>query len=130
MRMRRPVVPATQFSPEITESEIKVSESAGRKMAELIQATDENVHGVRVYVAGGGCGGMSYGMTYAESESEYDRVLDGGEFKLYTDVVALQYLSGAEIDYVDDGIQATFVFHNVFQSVGGTGSCGGCGGAQ
>ena len=119
-----------EFNTQITDSDIRVSESAGQKMAELIQATDENVQGVRVYVAGGGCGGMSYGMTYAESSSEFDRVLDGGDFKLYADVVALQYLAGAEIDYVDDGIQATFVFHNVFQSVGGTGSCGGCGAAH
>ncbi len=118
-----------EFNSTISESDIKVTESAGRKIAELIQATDEDVEGVRVYVAGGGCGGMSYGMTYAESTHEYDRVFDGGDYKLYTDVVALQFLAGAEIDYVDDGIQSTFVFHNVFQSVGGTGACGGCGGA-
>lgn len=119
-----------EFDDRISDSEINVTESAGKKMAELIQSTDENVHGVRVYVSGGGCGGMSYGMTYAESVTDYDRVLDKGDFRLYTDVVALQYLSGAEIDYVDDGIQATFVFHNVFQSVGGTGACGGCGAAH
>ncbi len=118
-----------EFNSTISESDIKITESAGRKIAELIQATDEDVEGVRVYVAGGGCGGMSYGMTYAESTHEYDRVFDGGDYKLYTDVVALQFLAGAEIDYVDDGIQSTFVFHNVFQSVGGTGACGGCGGA-
>ncbi len=121
---------STAFNPQIEESEIKVTESAGAKIAELVESTDENIQGVRVYVSGGGCGGMSYGMTYAESVTDYDRVLDGENFKLYTDVVALQYLSGAEIDYVDDGIQATFVFHNVFQSVGGTGACGGCGAAH
>ena len=118
------------YRSEISEPDISVTEAAGLKMSELIQNTDENIKGVRVYVTGGGCGGMSYGMTYADSESEYDRVLEGGNFRLFADVVALQYLAGAEIDYVDDGIQATFVFHNVFQSVGGTGSCGGCGAAQ
>ena len=120
----------SEFQIGIAESEIKVTEAAGNKMAELIQGTDEDIRGIRVYVSGGGCGGMSYGMTYADSESEYDRILNGDKFRLYADVVALQYLSGAEIDYVDDGIQATFVFHNVFQSVGGTGACGGCGAAQ
>ena len=118
------------FQTEITNSEINVTEAAGLKMAELIEFTDENIKGIRVYVSGGGCGGMNYGMTYADSESIYDRILEGDNFRLYADVVALQYLSGAEIDYVDDGIQATFVFHNVFQSVGGTGSCSGCGAAH
>ncbi len=118
------------YQTEITNSEINVTEAAGLKMAELIDSTDENIRGIRVYVSGGGCGGMNYGMTYADSESKFDRILEGDSFRLYADVVALQYLSGAEIDYVDDGIQATFVFHNVFQSVGGTGSCGGCGAAH
>ncbi len=118
-----------EYTTELSGSEITVTPSAGEKMSELINNTDENVLGIRVYVAGGGCGGMSYGMTYADSETQYDRVLEGNNFRLFADVVALQYLSGAEIDYVDDGIQATFVFHNVFQSVGGTGACGGCGGA-
>lgn len=118
------------YQKQITDSDIRVTESAGNKMSELIQSTDESIIGIRVYVAGGGCGGMNYGMTYAESETDYDRVLDGDNFRLFADTVALQYLSGAEIDYVDDGIQATFVFHNVFQSVGGTGACGGCGGAM
>ena len=119
----------TTYQKEISDSDIRVTEAAGSKMSELVQSTDESIIGVRVYVSGGGCGGMNYGMTYAESETEYDRVLEGDNFRLYADVVALQYLTGAEIDYVDDGIQATFVFHNVFQSVGGTGACGGCGAA-
>ena len=117
------------YQKEISDSDIRVTEAAGSKMSELVQSTDESIIGVRVYVSGGGCGGMNYGMTYAESETEYDRVLEGEKFRLFADVVALQYLTGAEIDYVDDGIQATFVFHNVFQSVGGTGACGGCGAA-
>ena len=119
-----------EFTHQLTDTDIRVTEAAGKKMSELVQATDEDICGIRVYVAGGGCGGMTYGMTYAESETEFDKVLEGDDFRLYADVVALQYLEGAEIDYVDDGIQATFVFHNVFQSVGGTGACGGCGAAH
>ena len=49
---------------------------------------------------------------------------------MYMDPVALGYMHGAEIDYKDDGVNATFVFNNVFKSVGGSGSCGGCGGAS
>ena len=118
-----------EYSRDISESEIKVTAAAGEKMAELVQAADEDIIGIRVYVAGGGCGGMNYGMTYADFETEYDRVLKNEQFKLYTDVVALQYLNGAEIDYVDDGIQSSFVYHNVFKAVGGRGACGGCGAA-
>ena len=45
------------------------------------------------------------------------------------DAGAWGYMDGAEIDYKDDGVNATFVFNNVLKSVGGSGACGGCGGA-
>ena len=46
------------------------------------------------------------------------------------DPIALCYLQGAEVDYVDDGVNTSFVFNNVFRAVGGSGACGGCGGAH
>ena len=72
---------------------------------------------------------MNYGMTFAEQEESRDSVMTGDEgFKLVVDPFALSFLGGAEVDYVDDGVNATFVFNNVFQAVGGSGACGGCGG--
>ena len=119
-----------QYSTQIDNSDLAVTAAARQKISELIADTDDEIQAVRVYVAGGGCNGMNYGMTFTESATDYDRVLDGGGFKLLVDAVALNYLQGAEIDYVDDGANATFVFNNVFQAVGGSGSCGGCGGAS
>jgi Fe-S cluster assembly iron-binding protein IscA len=73
---------------------------------------------------------MNYGMTFADRLDKRDQVFAGDSgFRLYMDPVALGYMHGAEIDYNDDGVNATFVFNNVFKSVGGSGSCGGCGGA-
>ena len=74
---------------------------------------------------------MNYGMTFAESADDRDSVLEYSQgCRLLVDPVALSYIQGAEIDYVDDGVSATFVFNNVFKAVGGSGACGGCGGAQ
>jgi iron-sulfur cluster insertion protein len=111
---------------------INVTDAARLKMAELIEGADADIEAVRVFVSGGGCGGMNYGMTFADRLDERDRVFTGtGDvgFRLYMDPVALGYMHGAEIDYKDDGVNATFVFNNVFKSVGGSGACGGCGGA-
>jgi iron-sulfur cluster insertion protein len=49
--------------------------------------------------------------------------------KLYVDAIALSYLRGAEIDYVDQSMGASFVFRNAFQAVGGAGTCSACGSA-
>lgn len=110
---------------------ISVTASAKAKIAELLSNADESHSAVRVFVSGGGCGGMSYGMTFAESVSGKDRFLnDETGFALTIDPVAFSYLQGAEIDFQDSDVNATFVFNNVFQAVGGSGACSGCGGAH
>jgi len=120
--------PTAEFSRTIHDDQVIVTEAARRKIAELIADMDEEIAGVRVFVAGGGCGGMQYGMTFAEENTEFDSTLEGEGFRVLIDPVALSFLEGSEIDYQDDGMQSTFVFNNVFQSVGGSGRCGGCGG--
>jgi iron-sulfur cluster assembly protein len=62
-------------------------------------------HGVRVFVAGGGCSGMSYGMQIAdEPASSEDLVFDDAGVKVIVDMGSHQYLDGASIDF-DDSLQ-------------------------
>lgn len=120
----------SEFSQALNGSALKVTPPAQEKIAALIAETD-GVGAVRIYVAGGGCSGMNYGMTFAEEADESDCVLTGeDDFKLVVDPVAMAFLKGAEIDYRDDGVNASFVFNNVFQAVGGSGACGGCSGGR
>ncbi|NKB77820.1 MAG: iron-sulfur cluster assembly accessory protein [Gammaproteobacteria bacterium] len=119
------------YNQTLTESDLVVTPSAIEKITSLVNDTNGEVAAVRIYVAGGGCSGMNYGMTFAEAEESIDSVLSNDKgFKLVVDPIALGFLGGAEVDYVDDGVNASFVFNNVFQAVGGSGSCGGCGGAS
>jgi len=118
-----------EYNQILSKSDLAVTESARDKIAGLINDTNGEVSAVRIYVSGGGCSGMNYGMTFAEDGGPSDNTMSGENgFKLVVDPVALSFLSGAEVDYVDDGISASFVFNNVFQAVGGSGACGGCGG--
>jgi len=116
------------FIPTIVEEEIRLSAMAAEQMKGLLASADDGIDGIRVFVSGGGCGGMTYGMTYAETTQPYDKVLEGDGFKLVVDAIAMSYLQGCDIDFVEQGLNASFVFNNVFQSVGGSGACGGCGG--
>ena len=108
----------------IADGELRLSPAAEVKMAELLASAESEIAGIRVFVSGGGCGGMAYGMTYAEEVTEYDSTLEGDGYKIVVDAVALNFLSGCEIDFAQD----SFLFNNVFQAVGGSGACGGCGG--
>ena len=116
------------YRTEIAEHDMKVSPAAAEQLKNLLGSIDEDIAGIRIFVSGGGCGGMTYGMTYAESIGPYDKILDGDGFKIMVDPVALGYLQGSDIDFVDNGMSKSFVFNNVFKSVGGTGGCSGCGG--
>ena len=115
---------AEAFSSPMQHGDIAISPSARTKMAELMREAEDEYTCIRIFVAGGGCGGMDYGMTFAETTNEYDHVMDVDNFKVAVDAVALNYLRGAQIDFSGN----SFVFNNVFQSVGGSGRCGGCGG--
>lgn len=120
---------AVEYSTRIGESEMRLTAAAQVKIAELLASADDEVAGIRVFVSGGGCNGMTYGMTYADGTTDSsDGVIEGPGYRIYVDPVALNYLQGCEIDFRADGPSPSFVFNNVFQSVGGSGGCGGCGG--
>ncbi len=120
---------ASTFSPILNNQDLEVTESAQAKLGEIISQSEEDIAGIRIYVGGGGCGGMSYGMTFTDEISEFDTLLEFDDFKVMVDVVALNYLRGAQVDYVQDMGSEKFVFNNVFAETGGSGVCGGCGAA-
>ena len=119
------------YSTELRDTDMTITDTARSALAGLLgEAREEDgVDAVRVYVSGGGCGGMTYGMTFTDQSTPFDRVFDQDGLRLYVDAVALSYLRGAEIDYVDQAMGASFVFRNAFQAVGGSGACSACGAA-
>ena len=122
---------ASEFSNQLSEGELALTAAAREKMLELFnQVEDDELKAIRVFVSGGGCGGMGYGMTFTDALSEYDCVREEEGFSVYVDAVALNFLRGVEIDYVEKPTGASFVFNNAFSMTGGSGTCGACGGAS
>ncbi len=116
-----------QFKKELTD-EVNVTDTAIEQLLNLTK-DEEDVTGVRIFVSGGGCGGMSYGMTLVEEPTDFDATWSKDGLNVYVDAVALSYLEGVEIDFQDQGVNKSFVFKNVFASTGGSGTCGSCGAA-
>ncbi len=120
--------PTPAFNTQLTPAELRVTPAAADKLANLLQELDDDsVVAVRVFVSGGGCSGMGYGMTFTQQQLPTDAVLDAGDFRLVVDPMALQYLRGVEIDYQEGPRGASFLFNNAFNFSGGKGTCGGCG---
>ena len=119
------------YRESIDTSEVAITDAAKQQLRALFsQVDDDDVEAVRIFVSGGGCSGMTYGMTFTDRRSDHDRVLSEDGFSVYVDIVAMQYLQGVEIDYETRPMGDSFVFNNVFASTGGSGTCGGCGAAQ
>lgn len=109
----------------LTEQELSLTPPAQDKMGELFSQVEDDIQGVRVFATPGGCSGISFGMTFADSVNDDDGVLDIGNFKVIVDNGTLQYLRGVEIDFVDRGDgNASFVFNNLPSMGGGCGTCG------
>jgi len=117
-----------QFNTQLTD-QIKVSDEAVKQLLALTESED-GVNGVRIFVSGGGCSGMSYGMTFVDQPTPFDTTLDKDGLKVHVDAVALGFLEGVEIDYQTEGANASFVFKNVFANSTSGGGCGGCGSAS
>lgn len=111
-------------------TDLSLTPAAREKMAELFsQVDDADLQAIRVFVSGGGCGGMGYGMTFTDTRTEFDYVRRENGFSLFVDAIALNYLRGVEIDYIERPTGASFVFNNAFALTGGSGTCGACGAA-
>lgn len=69
-------------------------------------------HALRVFVSGGGCSGMQYGMAFEENARDFDRVVQVDGVKLLVDPTSLMYLQGATIDYIDSLMGGGFRIDN------------------
>jgi len=69
-------------------------------------------HALRVFVSGGGCSGMQYGMAFEEQPRDFDTVVSAEGVRLIVDPTSLMYLQGAVIDYVDSLMGGGFRIEN------------------
>ena len=94
------------------QADIGFSAQAAEKVRQLIVHEGNEALKLRVFVAGGGCSGFSYGFTFDEDIAGDDAVVERGGITLVVDPLSYQYLLGSEIDYVEDLQGAQFVVNN------------------
>lgn len=97
---------------KIEESVITVTDGAIEKIKSLMAEKQLTEHGLRVFVAGGGCSGMQYGMAFEGNIREDDSVMETDGVKIVIDPVSMPYLTGASIDFVGDLMGGGFRIDN------------------
>lgn len=93
-------------------SVLNVTPAALSIIKDLLAQRNIPNHALRVFVSGGGCSGMQYGMAFQESPEAGDTVVIQDGVRLLVDPNSLMYLQGANIDYVDSLIGGGFQIDN------------------
>ncbi len=90
-----------------------VTPLAVAKIKELLQQRNVPDHALRVFVAGGGCSGLQYGMAFEGNVQETDVVVNVEDgVRLVIDPTSLMYIQGANIDFVDSLVGGGFRIDN------------------
>ncbi|MBA1147763.1 iron-sulfur cluster insertion protein ErpA [Ectothiorhodospiraceae bacterium WFHF3C12] len=95
-----------------TEAPLEFTDSAADKVRQLMAEEDHEGLKLRVYISGGGCSGFQYGFMFDENEEDGDTAIEKNGVTLLIDPMSVQYLTGAEIDYVEGIEGAQFVIRN------------------
>lgn len=91
---------------------ILVTDKALAIVRNLLEEKNVPNYGLRVFVAGGGCSGMQYGMALEEEARPYDHVIEYDGVKVFVDPTSMMYLTGATVDYEDSLMGGGFKIEN------------------
>lgn len=88
-----------------------MSASAARRLAKILSGEEPGA-ALRVSVKGGGCSGFQYSFDIEKSRAGDDLVVERDGATILIDPVSLEYMAGAEVDFVDDLMGQAFRVKN------------------
>jgi iron-sulfur cluster assembly protein len=91
---------------------VLLTNAAASRVRNLLQEKGLTGYGLRVFVGGGGCSGLQYGMAFENEEQEGDFVMNNDGVKVMVDSMSSQYLMGATVDYIDNMMGGGFKIEN------------------
>jgi iron-sulfur cluster assembly accessory protein len=84
---------------------ISLSLAAAQAVQNIMSEKNLDGYALRVYVAGGGCGGAQFGMALDNNIRDIDTTFECDGVKVVVDEVSIDYLAGASIDFVNDPLR-------------------------
>ncbi|MBP9501228.1 MAG: iron-sulfur cluster insertion protein ErpA [Candidatus Promineofilum sp.] len=97
---------------QIQTETVYLTDTAAATVRDLLVQKNVPDYGLRVFVAGGGCSGMQYGMALEAEPRNYDHVIEHDGVKIFIDPTSMMYLDKATIDYVDSIMGGGFKIEN------------------
>lgn len=100
------------MATEQSQKMITVTPKAAEMILSFMKEEAEKPEFLRVYVQGGGCSGLSYGMGFETKPEEDDTVIEEAGVKLLVDSYSQEHLQGANIDYIESLMGSGFKINN------------------
>ena len=94
-----------------TQQIVTLSAAAAEQVRSILASEESATLALRVYVAGGGCSGLQYGMAL-DDPMEDDVLVNYDGIRVVVDPESLRFIEGAEIDYVNSLMGAGFTVNN------------------
>ena len=112
---------------------ITLSTAASDAVKNILSERNLEGYALRVYVSGGGCCGVNFGMALDNNIRDVDTTFEADGVKVIVDEVSIDYLRGATIDFVNDpergaGFAVDSPSAKSHEHAHGEGGCG-CGGS-
>ena len=76
--------------------------AASQAVKDILEQRSLEGYALRVYVAGGGCCGVNFGMALDNNFRDVDTTFDANGVQVVVDNVSIDYLRDATVDFVND----------------------------
>jgi len=104
---------------------ITLTTAAADAVKNILSERNLDGYALRVYVSGGGCCGVNFGMALDNNIRDVDTTLELNGVQVVVDEVSIDYLRGASIDFINDPVRgAGFAVDSPTAKAGGSCACG------
>ena len=100
------------MTTEQTQKLVTITSKAAEKIKEFMAEEEGKPQFLRIYVQGGGCSGLSYGMGFEKEAEEDDSIIEESGVKVLVDSMSQDHLNGANVDYIESLMGSGFKINN------------------
>ena len=93
-------VPA-ELLPEISQNELRIADSAAKRIRELLNGQTESAL-MRVGIVGGGCSGFSYHFAIENEAAAKDLIFENQDVRVCVDLKSLKLLGGSLLEWHEE----------------------------
>jgi len=91
---------------------IQLTPKAAKAIKRFINHAETPMMGVRLFVSGGGCSGMQYGVRLESEQSVDDTIIELEGVRLFVDPDSKPLIDGLTIDFLETMTESGFKFDN------------------